>query len=241
MFGFRVNANKKLKDEAEKPFWISFADLMTALMVMFLLVMSVALLAVTKTVSEEQRLADARREAIEKLLNQIEAAVQHDDQFKGIHVNRDRQTIAFGDRARFESGSSQLSGDQAQYLRAFVPEILSIAGDELGRKWLKRIVVEGFADQRGDYLLNLNLSLQRSQRVLCVLLAPPGTHERALKPSELEQIRDLFFVGGYSYNSAKKTFEESRRIELRLEFFGIDEPRPRMEVIPRGNFGVCRI
>jgi hypothetical protein len=44
MFSPRFSSGKKLKDEAEKPFWISFADLMTALMVMFLLVMSVALL-----------------------------------------------------------------------------------------------------------------------------------------------------------------------------------------------------
>jgi flagellar motor protein MotB len=50
------------KDEAEKPFWISYADLMTALMVLFLVVMSVALLAVTKTVSQiEQERPNAKR------------------------------------------------------------------------------------------------------------------------------------------------------------------------------------
>ncbi|MDO8206599.1 MAG: flagellar motor protein MotB, partial [Gallionella sp.] len=41
---------RRNKEEGEKPFWISFADLMTALMVMFLLVMSVALLAVTNDI-----------------------------------------------------------------------------------------------------------------------------------------------------------------------------------------------
>jgi len=46
---------KRNKDDGERPFWISFSDLMTALMVVFLLVMSVALLAVTKDVSEQQR------------------------------------------------------------------------------------------------------------------------------------------------------------------------------------------
>lgn len=238
MIGSRVVLGKRAKDEGERPFWISFADLMSALMVLFLLVMSVALLAVTKNVTEAERKKAEREQEIEQLLSRIEKATK---QYPGISIDKNRSVIDFGDRARFESGSSQLSGDQAQYLRAFVPEVLSIAGDELGRKWLKRIVVEGFADQRGDYLLNLNLSLQRSQRVLCVLLATPGTHERALKASELEQVRDLFLVGGYSFNSAKKSFEESRRIELRLEFFGIDEPHPKVEDIPRGNFGVCRI
>ena len=54
MLGTRVLIKKNGRDEAEKPFWISFADLMTALMVLFLLVMSVALLAVTKTVNEAE-------------------------------------------------------------------------------------------------------------------------------------------------------------------------------------------
>ena len=125
-------------------------------------------------------------------------------------------------------------------MRTFVPEVLAAARELPGKRWLKRIVVEGFADQRGDYLLNLDLSLKRSQRVLCALLAPTGTSEHALTPEEREQVRDLFLVGGYSFNSARKSFEESRRIELRLEFFEVGEERPTID-IPRGDFGVCRI
>jgi hypothetical protein len=43
------------KGEAEKPFWISYADLMTALMVLFLVAMSVAMLAVTNSVKQIER------------------------------------------------------------------------------------------------------------------------------------------------------------------------------------------
>ena len=39
--------------------------------------------------------------------------------------------------------------------------------------------------------------------------------------SELEAIRRLFLVGGYSSNSARESLDASRRIELRLEFFGM--------------------
>ena len=59
--------------------------------------------------------------------------------------------------------------------------------------------------------------------------------------NELEQIRELFLVGGYSYNSAKSSLDESRRIELRLEFLGLDEIRPTPENIPPGNFGTCAL
>ncbi|MBI1424326.1 MAG: OmpA family protein [Gammaproteobacteria bacterium] len=229
---------RKSKDEGEKPFWISFADLMSALMVMFLLVMSVALLAVTKNVSEAERNKAQREQEIDKLLDRVEQAAQ---QYPGISIDRNRNVIDFGERARFDTGSSKLSNDQAQYLSSFVREVLGIARDNLGQKWVKQIVVEGFADQRGDYLLNLNLSLQRSQRVLCVLLAPQPGQQQMLMPEELEQIRRLFLVGGYSFNSAKSTLEESRRIELRLEFYGLDEPHLVTGEIPPGNFGSCRI
>lgn len=241
MFGTRISSSKRLKDEAEKPFWISFADLMTALMVMFLLVMSVALLAVTKTVSEEQRAEEARKDAIAKLLDKVEEAITREPTFQGIRVDRERHVIDFGDRARFESASHQLNKAQARLLRAFIPTVLEIANSDLGRDWLKRIVAEGFADQRGSYLFNLNLSLQRSERVLCVLLTLPDPGEDSLSNEQREDIRQLFLVGGYSSNSQKATLEESRRIELRLEFRGTKE-QPRVDpVMPDENYGACAL
>lgn len=241
MLGIRIFTKKSLNDEAEKPFWISFADLMTALMVMFLLVMSVALLAVTKTVSEVERAEQARKDAIEELLVRIEQATKSDPMFEGIRVHRDRQVIDFQDKARFDTASSQLNRDQAKLLRAFIPHVLEIADSPLGRSWLKRIVVEGFADKRGTYLFNLNLSLQRSQRVLCVLLSPPDADEKPMSDKELQLVRQLFLVGGYSSNSQKKVLEESRRIELRLEFRRVTEDPNAAQVDELGEFGRCAI
>jgi flagellar motor protein MotB len=238
MLSGRIVIKRNGKDEAEKPFWISFADLMTALMVLFLLVMSVALLAVTKTVTDAERAKLAREQDIAALLQRLTQATA---KYPGISVDVDRHVIDFGDRARFETASHKLTNEQARLLRAFVPEILKVARDELGRKWLKRIVVEGFSDQRGTYLFNLNLSLQRSQRVLCMLFAPPLLDESAMQADERDQIRELFLVGGYSSNSAKASFEESRRIELRLEFLDMGEARPSADGIARGDFGLCAL
>ena len=236
MLGTRIILKWGSRDQAEKPFWISFSDLMSALMVLFLVVMSVALLAVTRTVSETERLKAEREHEIELLLQRVQNAAQ---EFGGLNV--EGQSVDFGDRARFDFGSYDLTTAQSTLLRAFVPKVLEIARDPLGRKWLKQIVVEGFTDQKGTYLFNLNLSLQRSQRVLCTLLAEPTSGERPMTDAEKEQIRALFLVGGYSFNSAKSKPEESRRIELQLEFRGIDE-RPNPPVaIPPGDFGKCVI
>lgn len=209
---------------------------MTAMMVLFVLVMSVALLAVTKTVSEAERKKAEREQDVQRLLDKVEKAAAP----FGVTVDRKRQVVDFGDRARFDTGSYQLTRDQAKLLRAFVPKVLDIARDDLGKRVLKRIVVEGYTDQRGTYLYNLNLSMQRSQRVLCALLDKPGSEERPLEGREQEEVRELFLVGGYSFNSSKPTLDESRRIELRLEFLAVDEARPKADVA-QGNFGVCAI
>ena len=233
----RVTIGHRGREEGEKPFWISFADLMTALMVLFLLVMSVALLAVTRTISEREQLEAERQAEIVKLLDRIDKVAKK----QGIRVDRTRAVIDFGDRARFDSASNALSSEQEQLLRSFVPEVLAIARDKGGQRWLKRIVVEGFTDRRGSYLYNLNLSLQRSQRVLCALMARPQAGERPMDRRELEEIRRLFLVGGYSSNSAKASLDASRRIELRLEFFGVDEPAAAPVNAFEGEFGICAL
>ncbi len=238
MFGTRVVIKRGSKDEAEKPFWISFSDLMTALMVLFLLVMSVALLAVTKTVDEAERLKAERDRDIDLLLTQVEQAAAD---YPGVVVDRERRTVNFGEKARFDTDSSQLAPEKAKELRAFVPKILVIAQGELGRKWFKRVVVEGYTDRRGTYLHNLNLSLKRSQRVLCVLLEQPLPDEQPLTDEERAQIQALFLVGGYSFNSAKTSFEESRRIELRLEFLDIGEQRNAADSVATISFGECEV
>jgi outer membrane protein OmpA-like peptidoglycan-associated protein len=233
-----VKVGGRSRDAAEKPFWISYADLMTALMVLFLVAMSVALLAVTKKISEQERRKQAHDSAIMELLDRLEVVAS---KFPGVKLDRDRKVIDFQERVLFEKNEYHLRDEQAQLLRAFVPDVLTIAATDLGKEVLKRVVIEGFADQTGTYLYNLNLSLQRSQGVLCGLFAKPSISEAALTGDQLGQIRDLFVVGGYAFNNARKTAAESRRVELRLELYGVDEEHLPAPVAPPENFGDCQL
>jgi flagellar motor protein MotB len=220
VIGLKLPARKRARDEAEKPFWISFADLMTALMVLFLVSVTVALLAVTQKPDEVAKQQAQRERDIQALLSQIAEAAK---EYPGIVVRG--HSIDFGPRANFETGKSALTAEQSATLRTFVPKVLTAVRDPLGQKWLKRIVVEGFADQRGTYLYNLNLSLQRSERVLCVLLTTPKAMPNALSDADRLLVRELFLVGGSSFNALKASLEESRRIELKLEFLELGENR----------------
>nr|WP_298681681.1 flagellar motor protein MotB [uncultured Dongia sp.] len=237
MIGTRLSIKRGGKDEAEKPFWISFADLMTALMVLFLVVMAVALLAVTKTVTEQEKLEQQYKQDVDEFLRRFMEAAKR---YPGIRIDLDRRVVDFGDRAQFASNKHNLTHDQERVLRQFVPEILTLANDELGKRVLKRVVVEGYTDKKGEYLLNLNLSLQRSQRVVCAMFAEVG--DNLLSENQKADVRNLFLVGGYSFNDAKESDEQSRRVEMRLELLSLGEKRAVTQAPREGQgFGRCML
>ena len=95
MIGIKASRRKAGKEEAEKPFWISFSDLMSALMVLFLVAMTVALLAITHDVSETERQKAERDDEIRQVLERIRQATKD---YPGINVRV--RSVDFGDRAR---------------------------------------------------------------------------------------------------------------------------------------------
>lgn len=222
MLGSRRRPFKRHRDEAEKPFWISFSDLMTALMVLFLVAMAVALLSVTQGLRKMDEGRAQRDTAISTCLDGIRHITQQNPS-PGLKLRG--QTLELGALAEFPKDSNELDAQRAGYLRSFVPRMLQIARTPECQNWLKRFVLEGYASPEGSYLYNLNLSLERSQRVLCVLLDNKAPD--ALSLEDRQAVRELFFVGGSSFNLAiLNQPEKSRRVELRLEF---KELRPRCE------------
>ena len=67
MFNQRPN-KKSFKDEGEKPFWISYADLMTACMTLFLVVMAVTIVMLKKKYETQDAALQAREATISCLL-----------------------------------------------------------------------------------------------------------------------------------------------------------------------------
>ena len=242
MFG-GIRLYEASHDEAEKPFWISYADLMTSLMVLFLVVMLASLVTVSRTVADLQstksraevlaqkyravKAAEARRQRRDAVrASQIDRfwdRLEHATRSLGADVNRNTRLINFGSQARFGSGSDALSARDQLLLRRFTPNLLALARSKLGLQVLDRVVVEGYADRRGSYLFNLNLSSNRSQRVLCSLLKPGGASP--LFARQKKEVRDIFLVGGFSFNDSRRSLAASRRVEIRVDFLPLGTRR----------------
>lgn len=236
MFGPQVTPKRGNRDEAEKPFWISFADLMTALMILFLVVMAVALVAVTTAARKAQSDIEKHQGLISECVNKFDTAASE----YGITLDKSHFIVKFAERARFAFNSYTLSPEQEAAIRGFTPKMLNLTADVTCSSVLKRFVVEGYTDKTGSYLSNLNLSLQRSQRVLCALFSTKGNN--LLTDKEKKQVRDRFLVGGYSFNTAQESDEDSRRVELRIEFLSLGEKPPNSGEIDRpGDIGECAL
>jgi outer membrane protein OmpA-like peptidoglycan-associated protein len=236
MFGQRIVLKRGAKDQAEKPFWISYADMMTALMVLFLVVMAVALLSIPKQVLQEKDLRAKHEQAITNFMEKLKVDAE---KFPGVTVDVKHRLVNYGPRAYFALNSAKLNSSQEAAVRAFTPVILDAADTNLGRQLLKRVLVEGYTDQTGTYLHNLNLSLQRSEGVLCALMR--SDVPSALTSAEQREVLGLFVVGGYSFNDIQSSPEASRRVEMQLQFFGYGEKPERREVAVAPDIGHCEV
>ncbi|MFP3523850.1 type I Zorya anti-phage system protein ZorB1 [Pantoea sp. SIMBA_072] len=223
MFGNAFGVKKRRSDEAEKPFWISYADLMTAMMVLFLVVMVASLSSVTQRIQRAEEGEKVRGKDIAKLCERLELHARNVN--KTIVVDCHDNRISFGEAGRFDHNRFFLNAEGQKALQDVVPLVLDAADSEEGKKWFKQIVIEGFTDTDGSYLYNLHLSLQRSEWVMCSLLDSRSPLQNSISTEQQIQIRKLFLAGGVSFNNAKESKEASRRVELRMQFFGLKDKR----------------
>jgi outer membrane protein OmpA-like peptidoglycan-associated protein len=204
------------KQEAERPFWISYADLMTAMMTLCLVAMAVTILAMSQELKQELSAEDTRAQQILSICSQIKAGIGSRPE---IHVNCKDNRIDFGAAGRFGYQDYRLRPEVQADLAALVPVILQASDSTDGRKWFKQVVIEGYTDTKGPYLYNLYLSLKRSYWMMCMLVDPKRNAALGLSEQQIQQVRELFLAGGVSFNEAKQSDDASRRVELRLQFF----------------------
>lgn len=231
----RIIKKSSNKSEGESPFWISFADLMTALMTLFLVVMAVTLISIKVGIPDTLAQEAARQEDIRIVMGLLKT---ESTPFSKIRVDEANFRLDLGDIVYFDSNSSSIKPDVAAELRSYIPTLLKVKKSDEG-KWIKRFIVEGFTDQDGSYTLNLALSTARSRSVICALVSPIPASP-ALSNEQLLDIQRYFSLGGFSSYSIREDKQLSRRVEIRVEFWTLDELKKVQEkLLLNREFGVC--
>jgi outer membrane protein OmpA-like peptidoglycan-associated protein len=196
-------------ENSKDNFWPTFTDMMTTILMLVILI-----LFSTEAIagSLEQDIAKNVDETLKETLKDV-----------GIPIFIDNKTgsITFGDSALFDTDSDELKEEAKDMLKLFIPKYIAAIYKEYSQN-VSKIIVEGYTDDVGSYIYNLDLSQRRAYSVVKYIIGDEiGEYE--YKDMLIE---DLVAIGRSKSelilnddNSVNRDL--SRRVEIKYE---IDVP-----------------
>lgn len=197
---------KPKNESQDNPFWLSVGDLMSGLLMVFVLLLLSALHQMVQAQEQQQN----RRE-------QLLTKLQEDFKANKIAVTVDQRngTIAIKDSILFDSGKSKLSEEGIAFLKRMIPVYAkSLFSKPYARREVTRILVEGHTDRDGPDDYNWKLSVRRSLSVTSYILS--DEMEFPLK----KQLGKRLLCAGRGELDANQdeTEDEDRKVVFRIQF-----------------------
>ena len=197
-------------------FWITMTDLMTGLVLVFIVLFFYTFLTghVDKIQSElaQENASKSLQETLKK--QDIEATI---DPISGV--------VKISDLELFDVNSYKLSPKGKAYLDKFAPAYLdSLFSNDYLDKNIDKIIIQGHTDSQTfagkfsddeQYMKNMELSLNRAYEVANYMTNTPYNKANG------NRLRKMIIVEGASFSNpvlvdGKEDFAKSRRVELKL-------------------------
>lgn len=155
------------KSSSSPNYWMSFADLMSALLMVFVLLLVVVVLDYREDLAEKEK----QIEEITNVKSEIIAALMQEFENSNIDLEIDPDTgaIQLATNILYAYNSSEITVEGKETLAQFIPKYLDILLQDKYREEISTIIIEGHADNTGEYLYNLGLSQERAFSVLKVI------------------------------------------------------------------------
>ncbi len=209
----------KFKAEEAKEnniFWVTMTDLMTALVLVFIVMFFYAFLQNNINNLNANLAKENATKVLQETLKEqdLEANV---DPISGV--------VKISNLELFELNSYKLSNKGKAYLDKFAPAYIdSLFSNEYMQKNLDKIIIQGHTDsqtfvglysENEQYMKNMELSLNRAYSVANYML------QTKYNKANSEKLRKMFLVEGVSFSEpviedGKENFDKSRRVELKL-------------------------
>ncbi len=217
--------------QSNQTHWIPLADLMTGLMMVFMLLTAAFMLRVEQTTTlvikefEETKrdMTQALQMEFKNDLKQWNADLLGD------------MTIRFNDpTVLFATGSSQLRPEFKQVLKDFFPRYVGVLSSEKFRGSIKEVRIEGHTsafwapgtDLQTAYFRNMELSQARTRATLEHLFTIPAVQKEA------NWLQQRFTANGLSSSRpVNKDTDTNSTINQRVEFRIVTNAEERMEHI----------
>ena len=214
--------------------WISFSDIMTTLMLVFLLV---SLITINQIEDQFSQIEDQFKDPVvtlletkEQLYSDLKRSFALKEQELGIEIEQDL-TIKFNNiESLFKQDSHSLEQDFSRKLDEFFPLYFSVINKEQYADTIKEVRIEGHTADRSprhnSNIALIELSQRRANSILTYIL--DGEYYNQL--NEVDQ-RKLFFwfsangfgkgraldeTGKFVFDSGQEISPNSRRIEFKV-------------------------
>ena len=162
--------------QANSSYWLTYSDLLSGLLLMFILLMMLALWnfqnANKDLIDEKDRYQQMiqenaeMKEKIERTVGVRAELIQDLTlQLQKNNINAiiaETGAIKVDETVLFEFGKSELKPEGRAFLKRFISVYLGVLSQDKYKDQVKEIIIEGHTDSVGDYLDNLDLSQARA-------------------------------------------------------------------------------
>ena len=211
----RIKLNKEENSE-NNIFWVTMTDLMTALVLVFIVLFFYTYITSfsekIERANEQQKASEALEETLKK--QNIDAS-----------INSITGVVKISDLELFELNSYELSQKGKNYLAKFAPAYLdSLFSNKYLNENIDKIIIQGHTDsqtykgeysQDEQYMKNMELSLKRAYSVANYMINTPYNKNNG------DKLHKIVIVEGASYSNpiytnGKEDYAKSRRVELKI-------------------------
>lgn len=234
----------RVEDE-ETTYWLSYSDMMAALLLTFVLIISFTMLQAKKqyeqkeqelveqqriveeqqeVVAEQQAVMEEQQKQLDKLIgvrSELIEALKDEFEDTDLKVSVDPQTgsITFDSSVLFDFNKYELKSSGKDFLEDFLPRYLRVLLSSDYKEYVSEIIIEGHTDTQGDYLRNLELSQKRALAVATFCLKDDGG---VLSTADVQELRGIVTANGRSYSNpiynadGTVNMDASRRVEFKF-------------------------
>jgi len=214
--------------------WISFSDVMTGLMIIFLFISISYMLEVQKKQKQRDEIFEEFKATKEELYNEINKEFEADFQKWQVKLDKDLSIKFTNPDVLFKSGKTEIRPKFDTILNSFLPRYFDIILQDKYKDKIAEIRIEGHTDKvpapkydKDPYIANLILSQLRSTSV--VKYFRNTDYYKNLPKEKVTLIEYLLTANGLSYgrtvdNNGNLTIltnkpidnDKSRRVEFRI-------------------------
>lgn len=213
-----------MHDSGQEAQWIALSDLMTGLMMIFMLIAVAYMIKVEAAAAKVKQVAVIYDEARRELYNELSKEFETDLSGWGAEITKDLAIRFKEPEVLFNSGEDKLKPKFQEILHNFFPRYVKIITSDKYRDTIQEIRVEGHTSSiwsdsvspQEAYFKNMELSQSRTRSTLRYIF---GLSEVT---KNLDWLRQYVTANGLSFSrrimnsDGTESFSRSQRVEFRI-------------------------